>query len=147
MRWSWLARCALCVAAVAAQNNSTSAQSSPSVSLSATTSSVTITTTSRNGDQNTVLTTVVPTTFNVTYTPSRTASSASATSSSSASASATPIVLETKLDPAFGVLGAILILTGLPSAFWGHKNRWYVYPILITGPILIITSCEGPRFF
>ncbi|KAJ3524275.1 hypothetical protein NMY22_g11072 [Coprinellus aureogranulatus] len=35
-----------------------------------------------------------------------------------------PIVLDTRVDPAFGVLGVILILTGLPSAFWGHKNRW-----------------------
>ncbi|KAG6334494.1 hypothetical protein ID866_4589, partial [Astraeus odoratus] len=36
----------------------------------------------------------------------------------------TPIALDTRITPAFGVLGAILILTGLPSAFWGHKNRW-----------------------
>jgi hypothetical protein len=53
------------------------------------------------------------------------------------------ITLDTKIGPAFGVLGAVLILTGemidslksrnasaqrcflgLPSAFWGHKNRW-----------------------
>jgi hypothetical protein len=32
---------------------------------------------------------------------------------------------DTVVDPAFAVLGVILILTGLPSAFWGHKNRWY----------------------
>jgi hypothetical protein len=33
-------------------------------------------------------------------------------------------MLDTRITPAFGVLGAILIITGLPSAFWGHKNRW-----------------------
>jgi hypothetical protein len=44
--------------------------------------------------------------------------------SPSASASAVPNnVLATKLDPAFGVLGAVLIITGVPSAFFGHKNR------------------------
>ncbi|KAG2739782.1 hypothetical protein P692DRAFT_201729109, partial [Suillus brevipes Sb2] len=42
----------------------------------------------------------------------------------SASPTPTPIVLATRITPAFGVLGAILIITGLPSAFWGHENRW-----------------------
>jgi hypothetical protein len=60
----------------------------------------------------------------VTATPTSSSSTSSASSSASASATANPAVLQTKLDPAFGVLGAILILTGLPSAFWGHKNRW-----------------------
>jgi hypothetical protein len=30
------------------------------------------------------------------------------------------------IDPAFGVLGAILIITGLPVAVLGGKNRWCV---------------------
>ncbi|KAL0578736.1 hypothetical protein V5O48_003292 [Marasmius crinis-equi] len=68
-------------------------------------------------------TTVVPTSANVTVTITPTSSSATA-SETSATPTPEPVVLDTKLDPAFGVLGAILILTGLPSAFWGHKNRW-----------------------
>lgn len=73
---------------------------------------------SYSGSQGIPFTTLVPTVFNVTSTlPTPTASS-------SPSPSPTPIVLTTQITPAFGVLGAILILTGLPSAFWGHKNRW-----------------------
>ncbi|PBK77442.1 hypothetical protein ARMSODRAFT_949365 [Armillaria solidipes] len=110
-------------------SSASSSASSASLSLSLTTSSRTITTSTTTNGQNSQYTTVVPTTFNVTYTATPTSSSASSSSaassaSASASASATPITLDTKLDPAFGVLGAILILTGLPSAFWGHKNRW-----------------------
>ncbi|KAF8898855.1 hypothetical protein BD779DRAFT_1607517 [Infundibulicybe gibba] len=109
---------------VAAQSSNSS--SSSSLSLSLTTSSVAVATTTRIGNQNSVITTIVPTVFNVTRSATPTSSSASSSISASQSAtpSATPIVLATKLDPAFGVLGAILILTGLPSAFWGHKNRW-----------------------
>ncbi|KAH0838222.1 hypothetical protein J3R83DRAFT_6477 [Lanmaoa asiatica] len=82
------------------------------------TSSYTTTSISHSGSQDIPFTTVVPTVFNVTSTlPTPTAST-------SASPSPTPIVLATEITPAFGVLGAILILTGLPSAFWGHKNRW-----------------------
>ncbi|PVG04871.1 hypothetical protein CPB86DRAFT_778177 [Serendipita vermifera] len=40
------------------------------------------------------------------------------------------VTLDTKIGPAFGVLGAVLILTGLPSAFWGHKNRWSSFFII-----------------
>ncbi|KAG2739779.1 hypothetical protein P692DRAFT_201872905 [Suillus brevipes Sb2] len=47
----------------------------------------------------------------------------SSTPTPSASPTPTPIVLATRITPAFGVLGAILIITGLPSAFWG-QNRW-----------------------
>jgi hypothetical protein len=85
------------------------------VSTVLTTSLATITTLSRSGDVNVQITTAVPTVLNVTTT---------IMSSNTASATPAPIVLETKLDPAFGVLGALLILSGLPSAFWGHKNRW-----------------------
>ncbi|KXN81136.1 hypothetical protein AN958_06090 [Leucoagaricus sp. SymC.cos] len=97
-------------------------------SLSLTTGSATITTSIRSNGALTQVPTVVPTTFNVTFTltPTATSSSASASADTSATSSPSPapIVLDTRVDPAFGVLGAILILTGLPSAFWGHKNRW-----------------------
>ncbi|KAJ7596904.1 hypothetical protein C8J56DRAFT_1021331 [Mycena floridula] len=104
--------------------NSLAQSPSPSLSLSLTTSSVTVTTTTRTRNQNSAVVTVVPTIFNVTYTVAPTPSSSASSTSASASPSSAPIVLDTKLDPAFGVLGAILIITGLPSAFWGHKNRW-----------------------
>ncbi|KII93856.1 hypothetical protein PLICRDRAFT_171561 [Plicaturopsis crispa FD-325 SS-3] len=109
---------------VHAQSSSQTASatsSSQSVSLVLTTSSVLTTSVSRSGNRAATVTTAVPTVFNATVTPTPTSS---ASASSSASATAAPIVLETKLDPGFGVLGAILIITGLPSAFWGHKNRW-----------------------
>ncbi|KAJ7357256.1 hypothetical protein DFH08DRAFT_1076261 [Mycena albidolilacea] len=94
----------------------------PSVSLSLETSS--FTSVSRSGSLS--VSTVLPTVFNVSITipPTPTPTSASV-SASSASASAAPDhVLATKLDPGFGVLGAVLIITGVPSAFFGHKNRW-----------------------
>lgn len=123
---------------VAAQSNSTTSSSSSSslsnsssstslpASLSLQTTSETITTTLRSGNTVVPITTVVPVVLTVTI---PTTTSASATSSSTASATPTsdPNHLETKLDPAFGVLGAILILTGIPSAFLGHKNRWYAF--------------------
>ncbi|KAG8219724.1 hypothetical protein J3R82DRAFT_692 [Butyriboletus roseoflavus] len=106
-------------------NSTTTASSSTSTSPPSSnlttflaTSSYTATTTSYSGSQGIPFTTVVPTIYNVTSTlPTPTAST-------SASATPTPIVLATEITPAFGVLGVILILTGLPSAFWGHKNRW-----------------------
>ncbi|KAG6832312.1 hypothetical protein H0H92_003545 [Tricholoma furcatifolium] len=116
------------LALVAAQSSSPSTTTSASLSLSLTTSSHTTTFTTRIQNQNSLVTIVLPTVFNVTRTispsSSSSSSSVSATSSSSASPTPAPIVLDTKLDPAFGVLGAVLIITGLPSAFWGHKNRW-----------------------
>ncbi|EAU92662.1 hypothetical protein CC1G_01707 [Coprinopsis cinerea okayama7 len=109
---------------------STTTSSFP-ISVSRTTGSITLAVPTTVSGRATEITTVVPNVFNVTYTltPSATSSqepSSTADPSASASASETPepIVLDTRLDPAFGVLGAILILTGLPSAFWGHKNRW-----------------------
>ncbi|KAI9060595.1 hypothetical protein FKP32DRAFT_1613581 [Trametes sanguinea] len=109
--------------------NNTSATQSPtptnSVSLSLTTSFTTITTTIHSGNQNIPLTTAIPVVFNVTITPTASASSTSS-AQPSATTSAAPDYkkLDTHLDPGFGVLGALLILTGLPSAFLGHKNRW-----------------------
>ncbi|KAG8898867.1 hypothetical protein FRB99_007090 [Tulasnella sp. 403] len=56
-----------------------------------------------------------------TYTPTPTFSS----SSSSPSPTEPPSIhLDTKVNGAFAVAGVLLILSGLPMAFWGHKNRW-----------------------
>ncbi|KAG8741036.1 hypothetical protein FRC10_003420 [Ceratobasidium sp. 414] len=77
-----------------------------------------------------------------TLTPSTTAS---ATTSSTPSATSTPSIhLATRVDPTFGVLGVLLILTGLPTAFWGHKNRWSsfflvgFYTLALTTIVLIL---------
>ncbi|KAJ3854093.1 hypothetical protein EV368DRAFT_63569 [Lentinula lateritia] len=105
-------------------SNSASSTSSASVSLSLTTATTTETTAVSSNNQISSFTTVVTTVFNVSVTATPTSASSSVSASASASATADPTVLQTRLDPAFGVLGAILILTGLPSAFWGHKNRW-----------------------
>lgn len=114
---------------VSAQStNQTTASSSPSPTVSAnvttflTTSSYTLTSVSHSGNIATTITTVLPTVYNATSTIH--ANSSTPTSTSSSSPTPTPIVLATRITPAFGVLGAILIITGLPSAFWGHKNRW-----------------------
>ena len=109
----------------ASLNSSTTSSSTPSPSPSSNlttflaTSSYTTAAVTQSGSQNISFTTVIPTVYNVTSTlPTPTAST-------TATPSPTPIVLATEITPAFGVLGAILILTGLPSAFWGHKNRWW----------------------
>ncbi|KAL4069700.1 hypothetical protein V8B97DRAFT_1872268 [Scleroderma yunnanense] len=115
---------------VSAQSTSTnviSSQATSSTSVSPLPTNVTVTafavatshtlvSVSQSGTQNVTISTVVPTTYNTTST----ISSPTATSTSTP----TPIVLDTRITPAFSVLGALLILTGLPSAFWGHKNRW-----------------------
>lgn len=99
---------------------------SPTPYVTQSTTFATITTTIHSGNQNIPITTTIPVILNITVTPTPTATVANATSSASASASATPLslALDTKIDGAFGVLGALLILTGIPSAFLGHKNRW-----------------------
>ncbi|KAH7910862.1 hypothetical protein BJ138DRAFT_1151899 [Hygrophoropsis aurantiaca] len=105
---------------VSAQSTNTTRPSqtvSPSVTVVLTTSSFTTTSVSRSGNRVATITEVLPVTLNATETLSPSATT-------STSPSPTPIVLATRITPAFGVLGAILILTGLPSAFWGHKNRW-----------------------
>ncbi|KAJ7492727.1 hypothetical protein FB451DRAFT_1219404 [Mycena latifolia] len=81
-----------------------------SVSLSLSTSS--FTSASRSGSL--TVSTVLPTVVNVSVTVSPTSASSSTSPSASASASASAVpnnVLSTKLDPAFGVLGAVLIIT------------------------------------
>ncbi|KAG2159744.1 uncharacterized protein EDB93DRAFT_1260096 [Suillus bovinus] len=109
-------------------NQTTASSGTPSPTVAAnvtaflTTSSYTLTSVSHSGNIATTITTVLPTVYNATATIH--ANSSTPTSSASASPTPTPIVLATRITPAFGVLGAILIITGLPSAFWGHKNRW-----------------------
>ncbi|KAI0331977.1 hypothetical protein GY45DRAFT_1321531 [Cubamyces sp. BRFM 1775] len=118
---------ALLAPAFAQQNNNNSTRNSvtptPTVSLSLTTSFTTITTTIHSGNRDIPLTTAIPVVFNVTITPTA-SSTSSAQASATTSAKPDYTKLDTHLDPGFGVLGAILILTGLPSAFLGHKNRW-----------------------
>lgn len=130
---SWLAVAAAgLLSPVAAQSNSSSSLPSRTAAsltpyVSATTTSATITTTLRSGNSLIPVTTVVPVVLNVTITPTPTStstSSAAASHTTSATPTPDPRHLDTKLDPAFGVLGALLILTGIPSAFLGHKNRW-----------------------
>lgn len=66
---------------------------------------------------------------------SSTTSTAAPSSTTAATATTSPLVrssdsalpLHTIIDPAFGVLGALLILAGLPMAFYGHRNRWSSY--------------------
>ncbi|KAI0274746.1 hypothetical protein BC834DRAFT_839815 [Gloeopeniophorella convolvens] len=136
---SWRVCVSIFLAAFFALSASAQAQSSPPSSSTPTpspsanitvireTSSFTTTSLSRSGAQTVSVVAVLPTIFNVTSTIAPTpTSSANASSSANSTSSPTPspIVLSTKVDPAFGVLGAVLILTGLPSAFLGHKNRW-----------------------
>jgi hypothetical protein len=102
--------------------NTPSPSSSPNVTTFLATSSYTATSVSHSGSRDVTFITVVPTVYNATSTLPTPTTSTSA--SASASASPAPIILATEITPAFAVLGAILILTGLPSAFWGHKNRW-----------------------
>lgn len=113
--WSCLAFLFLLAAPVFAQSSTPT----PTLSLSLTTSTTTVTTTIHTGNRDVTTTTAIPTTFNVTVT-------ITPTSAPSQTETAAPdfTKLDTHVDPAFGVLGAILILTGLPSAFLGHKNRW-----------------------
>ncbi|KAG8963825.1 hypothetical protein FRC03_002509, partial [Tulasnella sp. 419] len=101
-------------------------QSLTSSSFTFTDISTTVTTTlspsnTRSRGTPTILTTAIRSSYALSQSPTTTASAANATQTSQ---EPEPIHLDTKIDPAFGVLGALLILTGLPSAFWGHKNRW-----------------------
>ncbi|TRM66453.1 hypothetical protein BD626DRAFT_614156 [Schizophyllum amplum] len=107
----------------------TRSASASDASLSRTTSVTTITTSTRSGGD------VVQTTFRHCLRHL----SASATPSATESPNADNTFLDTKIDPAFGVLGALLILTGLPSTFWGHKNRWTSF--FITGCYTLALVC------
>ncbi|KAH9944133.1 uncharacterized protein BXZ73DRAFT_87094 [Epithele typhae] len=102
------------------------AQNAPSLSLSLTTRTTTFTTTSSAARTTATITSTIATTFNVTVTQSSSSASTTSSAAPSATASAPPdfTKLDTHITPAFGVLGALLIITGIPSAFLGHKNRW-----------------------
>ncbi|KAG8914118.1 hypothetical protein FRC01_004217 [Tulasnella sp. 417] len=75
-----------------------------------------------------------------TYTPTPTANAAASPTSTEPPS----IHLETKVNGAFAVAGVLLILTGLPMTFWGHKNRWSsifligFYSFALTCIVLII---------
>ena len=75
--------------------------------------------------------TAVPVLNNTTPTNASSAAAPSATGNATASALDKPanasLPLRTIIDPAFGVLGAIFIITGLPMGFYGHRNRWSSY--------------------
>jgi hypothetical protein len=111
------------LAAVEAQSPSNSSLSTPSSTISLSISTATSVSNLVSGS----LTVQVSSVFPVTYTyPLSHSSTTTPTPTAPASEASSPaqIRLDTKLDPGFGVLGAILILTGIPSAFLGHKNRW-----------------------
>ncbi|KAF9517462.1 hypothetical protein BS47DRAFT_1290692 [Hydnum rufescens UP504] len=78
----------------------------------------------------TLVLTTIQSSETITIALSTTSTRPSSTTTPSASPSPTPIHLNTRVDPAFGVLGALLIISGLPLAFWGHKNRWSSFFLL-----------------
>jgi hypothetical protein len=120
------------ILSASAQSTSSAAPAStisPSVTVIPERTSFTSTTVVSSGSQTLAIVNVLPTVYNVTLTiaqPSPTTNS-SVNATASATHTPSPTVLATKIDPAFGVLGTVLILTGLPSAFLGHKNRWLVH--------------------
>ena len=116
------------ILSTAAQSTSPAASTptdSANVTIIQETTSFTSTSIASSGSRTLAIVDVFPTTFNVTLTivPTPT-STVNASASASATSTASATILETKIDPAFSVLGVVLILTGLPSAFLGHKNRW-----------------------
>ncbi|KAL8283605.1 hypothetical protein RQP46_005400 [Phenoliferia psychrophenolica] len=64
------------------------------------------------------------------FVPQATASSVTNATAAPVVANATALVpapppqLYTHVDATFGVLGSILVITGVPLGFWGGKNRW-----------------------
>ncbi|KAF8349786.1 hypothetical protein F5887DRAFT_942389 [Amanita rubescens] len=110
----------------------------PPATLSLTTSLETLTLATHSGNQTIQLVTVIPIVFNVSIT-STTSATPTASSTAPATPTPAPIILDTKIDPAFAVLGVLLILTGIPSAFWGHKNRWTSF--FLTGFYTLALCC------
>ncbi|KAG8842641.1 hypothetical protein FRB96_004944 [Tulasnella sp. 330] len=86
----------------------------------ASTLSLTIAQSSGRASTVTVVVEELTSSYVVTYTPTP-------TMSATPTPTTTPSVhLDTRVNVAWGVTGALLIITGLPMAFWGHKNRWRV---------------------
>lgn len=127
----------LAVVQAQSSSNSSSPTSSPTISFSiSTTTSVSNVV---SGSSTIQVSSVFPVTY--LYPLSSSSTTPTATASPSATSSPAPIRLDTTLDPGFGVLGALLILTGIPSAFLGHKNRWYVFQLSCDRPC-IYSSCS-----
>ena len=97
------------------------AQNSTSTTTFTTSVPVSTISTSRSGTN--VITVPTSTMFTATTVVSQVITSVSPTAVNSP---LNQTLLATVIGPAFGVLGALLIITGLPSVFWGHRNRWYV---------------------
>ncbi|UZJ51441.1 hypothetical protein CBS101457_000761 [Exobasidium rhododendri] len=77
--------------------------------------------------------------------PTPTSSTSSTSNLPTATSTTVPseqtLPLHTTIDPAFGILGALLILSGLALAFIGHRSRWLI--CLISGfySLALITIC------
>ncbi|KAI0283377.1 hypothetical protein BGY98DRAFT_1087853 [Russula aff. rugulosa BPL654] len=135
------------ILSVSAQSTSTAPTSNvtPNITVIRETTSFTTTSVTSAGSQTLALVNVLPTVLNVTLTiavPTPTSSNATA----SASSTPNPDVLATKIDPAFGVLGMVLILTGLPSAFLGHKNRWSSFFLIGFYTLSLVCFCLIVKF-
>ena len=115
------------LAVVDAQSSSNSSPSSSSPTHSPTESFSISTSTSVSNVVSGSLTLQVTSTFPVTYLYPLSSSTTPTSTASPSATSPAEIRLHTTVDPGFGVLGALLILTGIPSAFLGHKNRWYTF--------------------
>ncbi|EPQ32324.1 uncharacterized protein PFL1_00520 [Pseudozyma flocculosa PF-1] len=91
-----------------------------------------------------VVTTLPPASSSAaTVSASSTSSAAPSATAPAAAASSTSqkLPLNTEIDPAFGVLGALLLITGLPMTFYGHRNRWSSYFIAGYYSLGLITIC------
>ncbi|KAH8102526.1 hypothetical protein BXZ70DRAFT_1063314 [Cristinia sonorae] len=121
--WSLLLPLLAFVALVTAQTPTPTPNPSTNLTTTtyviATTSTAVVVQTTVSAGRNVTFSTTIPVVLNVTAT-----ATIPVTVNETATPTPEPIHLETKVDPGFGVLGALLILTGLPSAFLGHKNRW-----------------------
>lgn len=121
-------------------SSSTAVSVSPSVSYSYSvvniTTTETVPVTSRSTAvprRSTTIVQVIASTESFVITPTSTSTTSTGTLTSSATATSTAppsIHLNTKVDGAFACLGVLLVLTGLPTAFLGHKNRWSSFFLL-----------------
>ncbi|KAF8585556.1 hypothetical protein K439DRAFT_1039036 [Ramaria rubella] len=123
--------------------NPSSSQSSGTSAANVTSivTSVPVTRASVSAGNTIQITAFTPTTIFSTIAPTNTSTTAPPPANTTAANATTPSgpVLDTRVDPGFGVLGAILVLTGLPSAFLGHKNRWSSF--FLTGFYTLALVC------